>query len=139
MPVTISVSAQLRSDQRIEVEGQTNLPENARLLVIVEREASGVRWQSRTNVEQGAFSVGPLGPGSGMPDGNYRIIVQLSEAPVQPEQVQQRIGQQGQHLTGELVTVSRHGLGQFASYSQRYLIGREPQGDRKEVRVLERP
>ncbi|PMR75513.1 hypothetical protein [Billgrantia endophytica] len=137
VPVMITASTTLRSDRRLMVDGETNLPEDARLLIVVERELSGVRWQSRTSVEEGRFVAGPFGPGSGLPDGGYTITVNLPEASVQPSAVRERIGDQGEHLTGPLVQRSRHGLGLVASYSQRYLIGSEPRRTTDQVEVLE--
>ncbi|TFH86438.1 hypothetical protein EQG41_12400 [Billgrantia azerbaijanica] len=136
-PVWIDASASLRGDRRLMVEGETNLPEGARLLIVVERELSGVRWQARTAVEEGRFNAGPLGSGSGLPDGGYTIHVTLPAASVQPDAVRARIGEEGEHLSGPLVTTSRHGLGQIVDYSQRYLIGSEPRRTNDRVEVLE--
>ncbi|MCC5884334.1 MAG: hypothetical protein JJU25_17090 [Halomonas sp.] len=137
LTVEIRVSATLRSDRRLMVEGETNLPDDTHLLVVVERELSGVRWQSRTAVSAGRFAVGPFGPGSGLPDGGYTITANLVESSVQPPSVRERIGDQGEHLEGELVRGTRHGLGQVASYSRRYLIGSEPRRAADQVEVLE--
>lgn len=137
LEVAISTTAMLRPDRRLMIEGETNLPDGARIQVIVERELSSVRWQSRTSVLSGQFSTGPFGSGSGLPDGGYIVRVQLSEASVQPNAVQERIGSQGEHLTGELVTQSRHGLGQVATYSRRFLVGSEPRRTRDQVDVVE--
>lgn len=136
-PVTIEFDASLSSDRRLMVEGQSNLPEGTRLRVVVERELSGVRWQQRTTLAEGRFRVGPLGPGSGFPDGGYRITVNLPEATVQPEAVRRRIGEQGEHLSGPLVGGSRHGLGQVASASRRFLVGSEPRRTNDQAEVLE--
>ena len=98
--VAISTSASLRPDRRLMVEGSTNLPDNAQVQVIIERELSRVRWQSRTQVVDGKFEAGPFGSGSGLPDGGYVVTVQLGEATVQPESVQARIGAQGEYFGG---------------------------------------
>lgn len=135
LEVAISTSVSLRTDRRLMVEGETNLPDQAQVQVIVEREVSRVRWQARTNVNDGRFSAGPFGSGSGLPDGTYIVSVQLSEASVQPEVVQERIGRRGEHLAGELVSQSRHGLGQMATYSRRFLVGDEPRRTRDQVEV----
>lgn len=135
-PVTIDFQARLLSDRRLVVEGQSNLPEGARLQVVVERELSGVRWQSRTTLQDGRFNGGPYGPGSGLPDGGYRITVNLPAASVQPLEVRRRIGEEGEHLRGPLVGTSRHGLGQVASTSRRFLVGSEPRRTKDEVDVL---
>lgn len=137
LEVAISTKASLRTDRRLMVEGETNLPDGAQVQVTIEREISRVRWQSRTSVMDGQFGAGPFGSGSGLPDGGYIVRVQLSEASVQPREVQARIGAQGEHLTGELVSQSRHGLGQVATYSRRFLVGSEPRRTRDQVIVVE--
>ncbi|MBR2513585.1 MAG: hypothetical protein IKE45_06110 [Halomonas sp.] len=137
LEVAISTQASLRTDRRLMVEGETNLPDGAQIQVTIEREISRVRWQSRTSVMNGQFGAGPFGSGSGLPDGGYIVRVQLSEASVQPRDVQARIGTQGEHLTGELVSQSRHGLGQVATYSRRFLVGSEPRRTRDQVIVVE--
>tara|TARA_R110000796_G_scaffold149535_1_gene266344 strand:+ start:20087 stop:20683 length:597 start_codon:yes stop_codon:yes gene_type:complete len=137
--VDISTRVALRSDRRLMVEGESNLPDGTQLRIVVEREISRVRWQARTQVENGQFVAGPFGSGSGLPDGGYDVRVEVSEGSVQPVAVQARIGHEGQHLAGELVSQSRHGLGQVATYSQRFLVGSEPRRTRDQVEVLESP
>ncbi|WGI26503.1 hypothetical protein QEN58_05415 [Halomonas alkaliantarctica] len=137
--VEITAHVSLRSDRRLMVEGESNLPDETLVQIIVEREISSVRWRERTRVADGVFAAGPFGPGSGLPDGGYIVQVEVSEGSVQPEDVQARIGHEGQHLAGELVSQSRHGLGQVATYSRRFLVGSEPRQTRDQVEVLESP
>lgn len=136
-PVMIDLSSRLGSDRRLTVEGETNLPEATRLQVIVERELSGVRWRERVSVEEGGFVAGPFGPGSGLPDGGYRVTVDVQEGSVQPRAVRDRLGEENEHLSGPLVQQSRHGLGQVASYSQRFLVGSETRRTLDHVEVQE--
>lgn len=138
-PVAISVEVKLRSDRRLMVDGTTNLPDTTRLQVQVEREASGVRWQERTEVKGGHFVTGPFGSGSGLPDGGYSITVNLPPMSVQPSTVRDRLGEEGAHLSGSLVGVSRHGLGKVASITQRFLVGSQPRRttDSVEVQALD--
>lgn len=140
-PLVVEISAHvlLRSDRRLTVEGESNLPDETLVQIIVERETSSVRWRERTRIEDGMFAAGPFGPGSGLPDGGYVVQVEVSEGSVQPENVQARIGHEGQHLAGELVSQTRHGLGQVATYSRRFLVGSEPRQARDQVEVLESP
>ncbi|QNI04809.1 hypothetical protein HXW73_11995 [Halomonas sp. SH5A2] len=139
LDVRILVSASIGSDRRLLVEGETNLPDGAQVQVIVERELSRVRWRERVDVEQGQFIAGPFGPGSGLPDGGYSVKVELSEATVQPRAVQQRIGEEGEYLTGELITQSRHGLGQIATYTTRFMVGNQPRESRGNAELLQTP
>ncbi|MGM0912791.1 MAG: hypothetical protein ACQEXC_06110 [Pseudomonadota bacterium] len=135
-PVAIEITSRLGSDRRLTVEGETNLPEATRLQVIVERELSGVRWRERVSVEAGGFEAGPLGPGSGLADGGYRVTVDVQEGSVQPRSVRDRLGEENEQLSGPLVQQSRHGLGQVASYSQRFLVGSETRRTHDRVEVL---
>ncbi|MBS9404494.1 hypothetical protein KG088_12720 [Halomonas sp. TRM85114] len=136
-PVEIDFTALLLEDRRLMVEGESNLPPGAQLEVIVERERSGVRWRSRTDMGEGSFSAGPFGPGSGLADGGYLISVQLTESAVQPKAVREQIGEQGQHLSGPLVRTSRHGLGKVAGHAQRFMVGDEPRRTHDQVNVVE--
>lgn len=140
-PFVAEVDAQveLRSDRRLMVEGESNLPDQTLVQIIVEREISSVRWRERTRIDNGVFVAGPFGPGSGLPDGGYTVQVESSEGSVQPEAVQEIIGHKGQHLAGELISQSRHGLGQVVTYSRRFLVGSEPRRTRDQVEVLESP
>lgn len=137
LSVAISTGASILPDRRLSVEGETNLPDGTRVQVIVEREASSVRWHARTSINQGGFEAGPFGSGSGLPDGGYIVRVQSSEASVQPASVQARIGSHGEHLSGDLVSQSRHGLGKIATYSRRFLIGSETRRTRDQVDIVE--
>ncbi|MCP1314161.1 MULTISPECIES: hypothetical protein [unclassified Halomonas] len=137
LEVAVTAHVELASDRRLMVAGETNLPEGTRLQVVVERELSRVRWQSRTAVTGGQFRAGPFGSGSGLPDGGYIVRVQSSEASVQPQAVQEVIGSRGEYLAGELVTQTRHGLGQVTTYSRRFLVGSEPRRTRDQVDVVE--
>lgn len=136
-PVTIDVSSRLGSDRRLTVKGETNLPADTRLQVLVERELSGVRWRERVSVAEGGFVAGPFGPGSGLPDGDYLVVVEVQEGSVQPAAVRDRLGKGNEHLQGPLVEQSRHGLGQVARYTKRFLVGDETRRTRDRVEVME--
>lgn len=138
-PVTIELAVELRSDRRLMVNGTTNLPHATRLQVLINREASGMRWQERTEVRQGHFEAGPFGPGSGLPDGDYGVTVNLPPMSVQPTDVRKRLGEEGVNLSGPLVSASPHGLGKIASVTRRFVIGAQPRrtSDQVEVRALE--
>lgn len=136
-PVEIDFTAQLLEDRRLMVEGVSNLPTGAQLEIIVERERSGVRWRSRTDMLEGRFSAGPFGPGSGLVEGGYQISVQLTESAVQPEAVRERIGAQGEYLSGALVSTSPHGLGKIARNMRHFMVGNEPIRTHDQVEVVE--
>lgn len=121
-PVSVTATTQLTPARRLEVAGRTNLPDQTRLLVVLERQASGVSWQSRTEVQDGAFVAGPLGPGSGLVAGRYEIRVSMPAADVQPSAVKARIGTRGEHLMGPWVAHSPHGLGNVIEYRRDYLF-----------------
>ncbi|APE31705.1 hypothetical protein BOX17_12515 [Halomonas aestuarii] len=136
-PVTIDVASRLGQDRRLTVQGETNLPHDTRLQVLVERELSGVRWRERVSVAQGGFVAGPFGPGSGLPDGGYRVTVEVQEGSVQPASVRARLGEDNEQLQGPLVEQSRHGLGQVARFTKRFLVGSETRHTQDRVEVME--
>lgn len=136
-PLTATLRAEvtMRPDRRLMVAGHTNLPDDAQLVVVIEREASGARWQERAQVRSGQFQAGPLGFGSGVPDGSYSVRVQLSEASVQPLTVRRRIGDEGEWLEGELVRDAPHGLGRIITYTRDFSIGSMPKRSQREIGV----
>lgn len=138
-PVTVSLDIRLASDRRMHVAATTNLPEGTKVQLRVVREASNVRWQSRTEVREGSVTAGPYGPGSGLPDGYYRIELVTAPADVQPAEVKARIGPSGEHLDGPLVATSEHGLGKIIKASQRFLVGQEVRRTLDDVEVQQSP
>lgn len=86
-PLVVEIAAHvaLRSDRRLMVEGESNLPDETLVQIIVEREISSVRWRERTRINDGVYAAGPFGPGSGLPDGGYVVRVEISESSVQPK------------------------------------------------------
>ncbi|TDO06910.1 hypothetical protein [Halomonas ventosae] len=136
-PVNIDIDSRLGADRRLTVEGDTNLPDETRLQVILEREFSGMRWRERVSVTEGGFVAGPFGPGSGLPDGGYRVRVDVQAGSVQPHSVRERLGEKNEHLSGPLVERSPHGLGKVARYSQRFLVGNETRHTLDHVEVKE--
>ena len=138
-PVTVSLDIRLASDRRMHVAATTNLPEGTRVQLRVVREASNVRWQSRTEVREGSVAAGPYGPGSGLPDGYYRIELVTAPADVQPAEVKARVGPSGEHLDGPLVATSEHGLGKIIKASQRFLVGQEVRRTLDDVEVQQSP
>ncbi|PAU76747.1 hypothetical protein [Halomonas salipaludis] len=131
--VVIETDARLDNRRQMQVSGTTNLPERAQLQVVVERESSRVRWRSNVNVDaEGDFEAGPFGPGSGLPDGLYLIEVTMPPANVQPLAVRERIGERGEHLTGELVQEANHGLGNEVRYRSQVELG-----DQRSIRYID--
>ncbi|MDR5859380.1 hypothetical protein FZZ93_05915 [Halomonas eurihalina] len=123
--VALGVSVRLDETSRLRVEGTTNLPPDTRLRVMAQRNASGVSWRESVVVEEGGFAAGPFGPGSGLPEGAYRIRVTMPPISVQPVSVQSRLGRQGEHLGGPLVVGTKHGQGRVieAQWSLRIVPG----------------
>lgn len=123
VPTEVVLEAVLLADRRMQVSGQTNLPDGTRVQVEVVREASGVRWQERLVSREGMLEAGPFGPGSGLPDGYYRLRLTTTPGELQPRAVQAFLGSRGEHLSGPLIVESPHGLGRQVSAVQRVLVG----------------
>lgn len=136
-PVEVALEAVLLADRRMQVVGRTNLPDGTRIQLEVVREASGVRWQERVVVSAGELEAGPFGPGSGLPDGHYRLRLTTTPGELQPREVQGYLGSRGEHLSGPLIVESPHGLGQQVSAVQRVLVGQQVRRTTDRVTVEE--
>ncbi|WP_148254418.1 hypothetical protein [Aidingimonas lacisalsi] len=121
-PVDVSLSAERQANRRLLISGDTNLPDDTEVVIIVERSSSRLSWRSRVAVQDGRFEAGPLGPESGVPDGDYTITFRMSPPGVQPPSVQRVIGGQGEHLSGPLVSQAEY-EGAVATYSTAYKAG----------------
>lgn len=133
--VEVSSNFKMREDRRLEVYGDINLPDGTRLNVAIERLQSGERWRERIETRNNRYQTGPLGSGSGLPDGRYRLTVRSVPAIVQPLSVQAQIGETGNALEGELVTKAEHGLGHIIVYTAELLIGQETRRSRDQTGV----
>lgn len=132
-PVDVDIAAELDNRRQMQIHGDTNLPEGTRLQIVVERESSRVSWRSGTNVDDnGSFEAGPFGPGSGLPDGIYLIEITAPPANVQPLSVRERVGERGEHLSGEWVREANHGLGNEVRYQVRVELV-----DQRTIRAVE--
>ncbi len=102
-PVELTAEMTLNSDNRILVQGKTNLPEGAKLLLSLQNSTINFLAQDKSVVNNQSFQAGPFGPESGLLSGEYILDVVLPVAAVQPDSVKRVIGNQGQNLVGSLV------------------------------------
>ena len=82
--VQINSKASSTQERRILVSGKTNLPDHTELLISVVNDATGFNAQDKSNVMNGIFSAGPLGPMKGASAGNYVIEISMPVSKVQP-------------------------------------------------------
>lgn len=120
--VHISGEASKTDDDRVVVTGKTNLPDNTILIVSLYNEVVGFSAQIKSIVSNGHFSAGPLGAKSGLPTGSYVVEIVMPVPSAQPVSVQSIVGNEGQHLSGSLVSDSEWG-GKTVEYSFPYSIG----------------
>jgi len=118
----LSAEATKTDDGRVLVIGKTNLPDKTELLISLSNETIGFTAQDKTMVNNGRFSGGPLGPKSGLTEGNYVVEVMMPVPSVQPERVQSIVGNEGQYLTGPLVKDASWG-GRTVVHSFLYKVG----------------
>lgn len=101
--INLNAKATNTADGRVLVTGQTNLPEDTRLMVSMSNKTTGYRAQDKSSVVGGKFSAGPFGFKTGLTDGVYLIDISMPASAVQPKSVQAIIGKMGENLTGDLV------------------------------------
>jgi len=126
-PVTMKDQAQINAkasstqDNRILVNGETNLPNATGFMISVVNKMTGFSAQGQSSVMNGKFTAGPFGPMKGLSAGNYSIEIVMPISRVQPASVQNIIGIDGEYLSGPLVDNSV--VGKTIEYSFSYTMG----------------
>lgn len=104
--------------------GATNLPDGSELMLTLSRPESGYMAQAKMSVVAGHFTTEQFSTGQHpLNPGRYKVEVSMSMAELQPKQVQAVIGDQGQRMTGKLVTPSPFGGSVFDYVTDRQLGG----------------
>lgn len=91
----------LTGDNRILLEGTTNLPEGTQLSTSLS--GGSFMGQDRAVVSGARWRSGPFGPRTGLQPRNYEASVTVPYGRTQPEIVQAQLGQQLEKLTGPLM------------------------------------
>ena len=105
-PVEMDAFMSMSEDDRIQVNGTSNLPNNTALLVTVTNGELKYLAQDKATILNGKFSAGPFGSNGSLKRGDYLIKVTMPVSSVQPKKVQKVIGDSGQHLKGDSVVDS---------------------------------
>jgi hypothetical protein len=128
-PIEVRISAASDGKPMPVIEGETNLPDGAELLVSVQKVTSRFMAQGKAPVTSGKFRAGPFSSGGGpLSPGDYEVSISMSVARFQPEAVQLIIGDRGQNLTGENVKESAIGdLGNSVSYEFSLTVPGDPE------------
>lgn len=103
LEAVIRIRVGLADESGILVSGETNLPDDTKLLVFVTEPFSGGFFEQKAvTVEQGVYDGGEFGADGGMADGRFGIDVVTAVPADQPPSVRARIGDAGQKLVGPL-------------------------------------
>jgi hypothetical protein len=126
--VVLKVVAAVRSPgPKAFVSGETNLPDGTELMGDVSEpgDFGAAGGSDKTSVATGRFSFVPLGPDTGLPEGEYVANVLMPIPGVQPEIVQAVVGKEGQRLKGSLV---KHGdIGTTVENTITFFVGSDPE------------
>jgi hypothetical protein len=109
--VSLSFQPELQTNMQIVINGKTNLPPEMSLSIILgDALTDEYKGTTKTKVlTDGTFKSDPVGPTSGLDDGQYSISVSTLSASEQPDSVRKIIGDDGQNLRGPLVQKSAVG------------------------------
>jgi len=120
--IEIALSTETQTSSRPTFKGTTNLPDGARLTLIVSRKESAYRAEVSAEVRSGRFSVGPISQrGSDLNPGLYSLEISLAIAGNQPAAVLDVIGKRGEKLEGALVR--RNGDTRTIRYATTFQVG----------------
>lgn len=122
LAVEIALSTVTETSFRPTFKGTTNLPDGAKLTVLVTRKESAYRTEASTEVRSGRFAVGPISQrGNDLNPGLYSLEVVLAAASDQPASVLEVIGKRGEKLEGPLV--KRNGDVRTIRYATTFQVG----------------
>jgi len=120
--IEIALSTETETSLRPAVEGTTNLPDGARLTLLITRKESAYRAEASTEVRSGRFRFGPISQrGSDLNPGLYSLEIGLAVAGDQPASVLEVIGKRGEKLEG--VLVKRNGDVRTMRYATTFHVG----------------
>lgn len=131
--VNVEVTSIIEEDKEVFIEGETNLPDHAELMITV----TGVEYtgQTKTIVKNGAFKTEAFTKkGSKLPQGEYDLSISLSIPTIQDEKFVQVAGDDYEYLTGNLMKESE--LGKSMSYSTTFEI-QESEDDKVKEEVID--
>jgi len=120
--VVLNIEVRDTDSRRPVVMGETNLPEQTKVMVSVEG-VQGFRGQAEAVVQSGRFAAGPFGPEDGLADGTYDAEVMMPIPAVQPESVRSLIGSDGELLKGKLV--HRDGTDTTVEMTVKFVVGKD--------------
>lgn len=123
--IDLKITAKSDGTSKPIITGTTNLPDGAILNVSVERKQTGYGGGTKATVINGTFLAGPFGDssnGGSLKAGSYSLSVTLIYAGMQPENVQEVLGERGSKLKGKLVEISEI-AGKTASYNTKFSVG----------------
>ena len=109
LDLTLSGRAEIQADGKVVIGGDSNLPDQTKLLVTVKRD--GYSAQDTPTVQGGHFMTQAFSlRGSPLPAGHYLAEITMPIPAVQPESVQKVIGSKGENLTGTLLQQDSIGI-----------------------------
>lgn len=117
--IDIKVTSIIEEDEKVYVEGETNLPDYAEIMIIVTAEE--YTGQTKTIVKNGAFKTeGFTNKGSKLPQGEYDLSISLGIPSTQDDKFIKVVGNDYEYLTGDLIKESESG--KSVSYSTTFEI-----------------
>lgn len=101
--VTLELKVFASSHMRVKVTGTTNLPEGMELLVSIEGRTNNFMGSDNVNVRNGRFDSEVFGSNKGLLPGQYVVEITSPMSIIQPNHVQNIIGENGKHLKGKVI------------------------------------
>jgi hypothetical protein len=119
--VELSYNIERNSSGKFKITGQTNLPDKTQLGASIYGKSVKYTGQTSVVVSNGKFETEEFSlQGKSLPPGSYESDVSMPIAQVQPKEIQQIIGKNGENLKGSLV--KRDELGARISIEKEFQI-----------------
>ena len=118
--VVLNITVEGDPGRKPRISGETNLPEGTELSIGIEGKTSNFSGGDKAIVSGGRFRSVPFGPDGGLKPGQYVASVLTPIPQVQPAQVREAMGANGENLRGPLV--KRGGIGPTVEVEQAFQL-----------------
>ncbi len=102
--VVLNMNPELTEEKKLKVSGETNLPNETKLLISIDGKTTNYKGQDTAIVKDGKFESNEFSSqGKGLESGQYNLEVTMPIASTQSQSVRNIIGEKGENLKGSLV------------------------------------
>lgn len=132
--LVVTMSAKSDGGTKPSISGVTNLPDGTDLMLTITRRESSYSAQNKFKVVSGKFKSAPFTfGGEQLNPGLYKVVISTPIATLLPASTWSVVGEQGEKMSGPLVTKTSFG-GKTVKYTTTFNLGAGPSSPEKDTK-----